>query len=294
MSIPTPRGRPATPRPHGPTVGTWSATRSPIVVAQPAQHPPQPRAARLRHGPAGDLRGDVPLRVRRGDPGQPSRRARPTSTTSCPGSSCRRSSSARSPPASVSPTTSTRGSSTGSGPCRWPARRCSSGARAPTSCGTSSSSCSMCVVGFIVGWTVETDGARADRGVPRDPRASRTRCHGCSRSSASACGTPRRRRPSPSRSSRCSCSRRRRSCPSRRCRAGSRAGPSNQPVSVVIDAVRYLTIGVSPGTEASSVPEGDRVDRRDHRRGGAHRRRPVPQGDVTPANGSPRVRDLSP
>ena len=40
-------------------------------VAQPAEHPAQPAAARVRHDPAGHLRPDVPLRVRRRDPGQP-------------------------------------------------------------------------------------------------------------------------------------------------------------------------------------------------------------------------------
>ena len=36
-------------------------------VAQPAEHPPQPAAARVRDDPADHLRADVPLRVRRRD-----------------------------------------------------------------------------------------------------------------------------------------------------------------------------------------------------------------------------------
>ncbi len=42
----------------------------------------------------------------------------------------------------------------------------------------------MCVVGFIVGWTIGTDLLGLLGGVPDHPRRSRTRCRGCSRSSA--------------------------------------------------------------------------------------------------------------
>ena len=93
-------------------------------LAQPHEHPAEPAAARVRHDPAGDLHAELPLRVRRRDRHAAAWAGSRTSTTSCPGSSCRPSSSARSPPRSASPTTCTSASSNGSSRCRWRAPRC--------------------------------------------------------------------------------------------------------------------------------------------------------------------------
>ena len=101
--------RPSTPARAG------SAPRSPSApvsgrahdrVAQPAEHPAQPAAAGVRHDPAGDLRADVPLRVRRRDPAAPGRP--PYVDFLMPGIFVQTSCSARSPPASASPTTCRR------------------------------------------------------------------------------------------------------------------------------------------------------------------------------------------
>ena len=154
-------------------------------VAQPPQHQAQPAAAGVRHHPAGHLRADVPLRVRRRDPGQPRRRASPTSTSSCPGSSCRRSCSARSPPASASPTTCSKG--------LIDRFRSLPMARSAVLVGRTLADLVrnvfvvilMSVVGFIVGWRIDTERVRPARRDRASSSRSRTRCRGCSPSSGS-------------------------------------------------------------------------------------------------------------
>ena len=81
----------------------------------------------------------------------------PTSTSSCPGSSCRRSCSVRSPRASASPTTCRRAWSTGSVRCPWRARPCSSGRTLADLVRNLFVVLLMCVVGYLVGWRPSTN-----------------------------------------------------------------------------------------------------------------------------------------
>ena len=188
-------------------------------------------------------------------------------------SSCRRSCSARSPPASGSPRTCRRASSTGSARCRWPARRCSWAAR----------SADLVRNVFV---RAADGGRRVPRGLADPHRTSRAASARSLIVLAFAYSlswvfaivglthrTRRPRRPRRSRSSRCWCSRRRRSCPL-----------SSMPGW--LQAVRGAPAGVggdqrgarrSPSAARRSTlrPQGDRVDRR-HRRGvRAARRAPV-------------------
>ena len=172
-----------------------------------------------------------------------------------------------------------RASSTGSARCRWRARRCSSGRTLADLVRNFFVVILMCVVGFIVGWTIGTNVVGLLGAIADHRSRSRTRCRGCSRSSASACKDAETAQavsfpilaPLVFASSAF--------VPVATMPSWLQGWAKNQPVSVVINAARDLTIG-RPGPERVVGPEGDRVDRR-HRRGEcAHCGRPLPQGNL--------------
>ena len=122
-----PRGRRLAPRrarrPHGPDLA--APRQLDRGHPSPAGRAPQPRAADLRHDPADHVRAAVRVRVRRLDQraGIRQLQAVPRSRASSPRPSC----SARPSPASASPRTCRRASSTACGRCRCTSRRCSIG-----------------------------------------------------------------------------------------------------------------------------------------------------------------------
>ena len=213
-------------------------------VAEPAQHPPQPPAARVRHDPAGHLRADVPLRVRRGDRGHVGRAS--GSVRRLPHARDLRADrrrSARSRPASGSPRTSRRASSTGSGRCRSRARRCCVGRTWADLVRNVFVVLLMAVVGFLVGWRINTNVLRLDRRPRARPRVRVLAVVGVRDRRARRRRTPRPRRPRRSRSWPRSSSRRRPSCPSSSMPGWLQVFANHQPVTAVVDAARALTLG---------------------------------------------------
>ena len=168
-------------------------------------HRAQPRPAHARarpghrvHDPAGDVPAAVRLRLRRRDRhaglrlhGLPAARASSSRTSRSAGSS-RRSGSTR---------TSRRASSTASARCRWRARRCSPGARCPTSSRTALSVVVLLATGLIIGFSFDASLVEIVAGVrpaaalrlrvlvglraARDPRRPRPRRR--TRSASSRC-----------------------------------------------------------------------------------------------------------